>query len=93
MEKKVKKSLSVDLPYYFYPHALRSSAVKVFGQLKGKDSLFGYYAKKDLKDSFNEKVEETFEDHKLSQILVGSLSKAAHRWVKTNTQIDSLLKK
>ena len=92
-DKKVKKSLSVDLPYYFYPHDLRVSAAKVFGQLKGKDSLFVYYAKKNLKDSFHEKVEEVLGDHKLSQIALDSLSKATHRWVKANRQIEGLLKK
>ena len=92
-DKKVKKSLSVDLPYYFYTHDLRLSAAKVLSQLKGKDSLLGYYAKKDLKDSFNEKMKEIFGDHKLSQILVESLSKAAHRWVKANRQVNNFVKK
>ena len=92
-EKKVKKSLSVDLPYYFYPNALRMSAAKVIAQLKGKDSLLGYYAKKDLKDSFNLQVKEIFGNYSLSQILVESLSKAAHRWVKSNRQVINILKK
>ena len=57
------------------------------------DSSFVYYAKKNLKDSFHEKVEEVLGDHKLSQIALDSLSKATHRWVKANRQIEGLLKK
>ena len=91
--KKVKKTLSVDFPYYFYPHSLRVSAAKVFGQLEGKDSLLGYYAKKELKDSFNEKMGELLEGHKLSQILLDPLSREGHRWVKASRQLDRFLQK
>ena len=53
--RKVKKNLAVDLPHYFYPHSLRSEASKVMGHLKGRDPLFGYYAKKELKDTLTQK--------------------------------------
>ena len=90
--RKVKKNLAVDLPHYFYPSLIEVGSFKSDGSLKREDPLFGYYAKKELKDTLTQKIKGIFEGHNLSQILLEHLSKGAHRWVKNNRDISRNLK-